>query len=540
MAFAADEAIMTWVLELVLEAVKARVEYTSESYFVQRRIKSQIENAVAQVVEPLLPFLKLEGLDEGRQQLLVETCVREMRELLREPSKLFQASLDGAKLFQQFYAGRSYPEEIRDERLEGIYERVGPQIGSLLCEIPLVVGEWKREKWREDYRRLDEIALQLRKFFERFDAETKAATRESDDVLRRLRQTLELRVRMQVDLAGLRTEQPLVGKLAQLFVHPELVGVLWPQEGSNDEGPTVVRLADETEALAYFLRDYRRALLIGPPGSGKSTWAKWLQVRALGEKWHGAAIRIELRRLAIGQLPSYMDLLRKEAGANLAEELNTDRIRGWVNAGRIVFLLDGFDELPVDRRDDLQQWIQDLSSMVDRCPVLMTSRSLTSNHLDSFVAQWERFEIEEFDIERIVSYIQVWYAHAPKLADAERSVNAQSLAATWQQDPTLKPLTGNPLLLSTLLVVNHHDGQLPSGRAKLYARYVDGMLGGWDARREVETERFRLSTDQKRRILRRLALCMHLEGQDQIDGSFAQATVETALKDFRIGTCQSE
>ncbi|MBK9266374.1 MAG: NACHT domain-containing protein [Polyangiaceae bacterium] len=534
MAFAADEAIMGWVFELVLEAVKARVEYTSESYFVRLRINNQIQNAVAQVVEPLLPFFQHEGLDERRQQLLVETCVREMRELLQEPAKLFQASLDGAKLFQQFYAGRSYPEEIRDERLDGIYERLGPQIGSLLCEIPLVVGEWKREKWREDYRRLDEIALQLRRFFEEFDAQNKAAAKDSDDVLRRLRQAQELRVRMQVDLAGLRAEQPLVGKLAQMFVHPELTSVVQPQKGSKEDGPTVLRLANETEALAYFLRNYRRAVLVGPPGSGKSTWTKWLQARALGEKWHGAALRIELRRLAKGRLPSYMDLLREEAGPNLAEELDTNRIRGWVNAGRVVFLLDGFDELPLDRRDDLQQWIHGLSDAVGRCPMIVTSRPLTSNHIDSFRSQWERFDVNEFDIKRIVDYIQAWYTHAPKLADAERTVDAQALATTWQQDPTLKPLTGNPLLLSTLLVVHHHDGQLPSGRAKLYARYVDGMLGGWDTRREVEVDRFKLATEQKRRILRRLALRMHLDSQDQLEEEPAQITTNKALEDFRI------
>lgn len=534
MVFAAEEAIMTWVLELVLETVKARVEYTSESYFLRLRINNQITNAVAQVIEPLLPFLKKEGLDEEKQRLLVDTCILEMRELLKEPARLFEGSLNGAKLFQQMYAGRQYPEAIRDEGLEGIYERLGPQIGSLLCEIPFVVNEWKLAKWQEDYRRLDELALQLRKFFESFDAEKKTAVRESDDVLRRLLQALELRERMQVDLAGLRSEQPLIGKLAQMFIHPELTNVVRPKASPDDDGPTTLRLENEAQALDHFLCNGRRAILTGPPGSGKSTWTKWLQRQAWGDKWHRAAIRIELRRLATGELPSYMKVLCDAAGPNLAVELSPDRVRGWVKSGRLAFLLDGFDELPLDRRDDLRQWIQELSNEVGQCPVVVTSRPITSNHLENFAAQWERFSVGEFDLRRIVDYIRAWYEHAPRLADTERTVNAESLAETWQRDSTLRPLTGNPLLLSTLLVVHHHDGRLPTGRARLYARYVDGMLGGWDSRRQVEAERFKLATPQKRRILRRLALRMHLDSQVQLEERQAQSIIAAAMKDLNI------
>lgn len=531
MAFAVDEAIMGWVLELVLEAVKAHMESASGDYFLKRRIKRQIEDAVAQVVEPLLPFLRNEGLSEAQQRLLMETCVREMRTLVEEPAKLFQASLDGHKLFERLYAGRRFPEEIRQERLEGTYELVGPRIGSLLCELPRVVEAWKYEKWREEFRRLDEVARELRAVFEKVDEQGKATAREADELLRRMRRTLAQRVRMELDLTGLRADRPIVGKLDPMFVHPRLS---WTHRAPGSEGPTVAWLEHEAESAAHFLRSYRRAVLTGPPGAGKSTWTKWLQSWALGEGWTGVAIRIELRKLGKGEPVSYIQLLRDEAGPHLGDELDAARIRRWVERGQVAFLLDGFDELPLLHRDEALQWMLDLAEAAAACPILLTSRPLTTEHLRGLPQVWEHWDVHEFDGKRIVRYIEAWYQHAPLLVDADRSVDAPGLASAWQGDPTLAPLTGNPLLLSTLLVVHHLDGKLPSGRAKLYQKYVDGLLGVWDDRREVDAAAVKLSAEQKRRILRRVALHMHLAGHDQIEEDDAKGVVEKSLRDLRI------
>jgi len=66
-------------------------------------------------------------------------------------------------------------------------------------------------------------------------------------------------------------------------------------------------------------------------------------------------------------------------------------------------------------------------------------------------------------------------------------------------------------------MVHHLDGKLPTGRANLYKRYVDGMLGIWDDRRHVKTVELQLTLEEKRYILRRIALMMFLEGKDVIE-----------------------
>ena len=57
----------------------------------------------------------------------------------------------------------------------------------------------------------------------------------------------------------------------------------------------------------------------------------------------------------------------------------------------------------------------------------------------------------------------------------------------------------------------------PTAACKLYRRYVDGMLGLWDDRRQVVATDVPLSQTQKHQIMRGLALRMFLEGQEQWD-----------------------
>ena len=142
--------------------------------------------------------------------------------------------------------------------------------------------------------------------------------------------------------------------------------------------------------------------------------------------------------------------------------------------------------------------------------------------------------MEPFDEPRIIDYIRRWYAHTPLHLDGNAAVDAESLTSYWQRDPTIAPLTGNPLLLSTLLMVHHLDGSLPTGRSQLYRRYVEGMLGLWDDRRQVTATSVHLTLEQKHTIVRGLALKLFIEEKDQVDESAAIEWLQQLLQSIGI------
>lgn len=500
------------IINLLANVIYSGASYKALPFFERRRIEGRIEDAVAEVVEPLLPFLAQEKIPEDKQQRLIRTCVEELRPLTQNPERLFQGSLDGQKIFEELYANHELPQVVFEDDLRDIYALLCPRIATLLCKIPAAVKDWESEAWVENYRRLDELASQLRQLFTTVDELATTPARLADETLTMTRRSVAQRVRLELDLTGLRGDSPLAGKFDDFFVHPAI------KETTKDQKKTPRSLETSNESFTEFTHPHCQAIVTGAPGAGKSTWTKWLQRETLTTRWAGITVRLELRRFSSEPLLSLYDLVRDTVGKHLAEELTAERIRHWFNAKQVIFILDGFDEVRPGARDEVYDWIVDLRQAARGCPFILTSRLLTTDHLERLsTIGWQGWTIEPFDAPRIIDYVQRWYAHTPLLQDGNRTIDAEELARSWRGDPTVEPLTGNPLLLSTLLMVHHLDGSLPSGRSQLYRRYVEGMLGLWDDRRKVSASSVQLTLQQKRQIIQGFALKLFFEEQDQLD-----------------------
>lgn len=522
-----EEFALGVVASLVASAVSSSSGFAALPFFKQRKIENRVENATAEVIEPLLPFLANEGLNEDQQQLLFRTCTDELRPFTVNSQPLFSGSLDGQKIFDNLYADNELPQAITDEGLENIYSLLCPRVATLLCRIPAAVKDWEANAWAENFSRLDEIAAELRQLFVKLDAADQQLAEVTSGVLADARRSLAQRVSMDLDLTGLRADKPTTGKFSDFFVHPELE-LIQEKQRENKES-----VGAEQEAVQCFSKRGTRAVVLGAPGSGKSTWTRWLQKELLVSSWPGLALRVELRGLAAAVLPSVHDLIRQQVTVHLQEELTSERIREWIEAGQLVLLLDGFDEIAPASRETVRAWLEELTAVLKSCSLILTSRPLTTDHLDTLPKEWLRWEIKPFNKERIISYIQRWYAHTPLLADSGEKPKPESLAAQLASDPTIEPLTSNPLLLSTLLMVHHLDGSLPNGRAQLYRRYVEGMLGLWDDRRKVAGADIALTSTEKQHILTELAVHLQIREKDQLDEDEVLALVRNCLENMR-------
>ena len=59
------EFALNIVVELVASVIHEGINYSALSYFERRKIERRVEDATAEVIEPLLPFLTQEGIPEG-------------------------------------------------------------------------------------------------------------------------------------------------------------------------------------------------------------------------------------------------------------------------------------------------------------------------------------------------------------------------------------------------------------------------------------------------------------------------------------------
>ncbi|WNG27945.1 hypothetical protein F0U62_31000 [Cystobacter fuscus] len=520
------EKITTGIAKLVWSAMKTHVDSHVKDFLTKRRIERSVEEAVDRVVVELERFLVYEVREENQRALVVEQCLLELQPLVLKPETLFRGSLDGQRIFDQLYPNEQYPQAIREERLDAVWALFVPRILALLCKLALAIEEWRIEGWREGFRRLDEVAQQLAKLQVEIDTMVRRPSERSDELFERVRRLRRQRRELRVEVTGLGGEAPSTVQLDAMFVHP-----IFRHQSDKVKSRIMTEANVATGAL---LQKRGRSVIIAGPGAGKTTWTKWVERTIEARSEPMIVVRIELRQHSSG-FPSIHKIVKDEAGSHLAEELDADILRTWFDSGRVHAVIDGLDELIPATRESALAWLTGLGESIGSGAVVITSRPLTTDHLDRLASPtWTTWHLMPFDQERVCDYIERWYKHAPLLPEAERKVDARALAREWSMDSTLRNLTGNPLLLSTLLTVHHVDGALPQGRARLYQRYLDGMLGSWDARRKVDAPRVRLDVTAQRWILRNIAIFMNASGHDAVEESELEPVVAKALSTSEI------
>lgn len=306
---------------------------------------------------------------------------------------------------------------------------------------------------------------------------------------------------------------------------------------STARAPHDLISADPVERV---LARSHRLFIRGHAGTGKTTLLHWIAVQSARGSfpsrlaaWNGSVpFFVPLRRYAATELPAPAGFLQ-EVGRHIADEMPRGWVQDQLRSGRAILLLDGVDELPEDRRDEVRRWLSDLINTFPRSRYVVTSRpaAAPSDWLDAgdFLAA----ELEPMTPSQVSAFTHRWHEAmrsrcATEQDRAEVTAHEAGLQAALDGHRHLRQLARYPLLCA-LLCALHRDrrGQLPGNRMELYEVALHMLLERRDRERKIDA-RHSIGRTEQTLLLSDLSYWLIRNGWS--DAARDEAVVRLAVK----------
>ncbi|MCL2935000.1 MAG: NACHT domain-containing protein, partial [Trichodesmium sp. MAG_R03] len=260
--------------------------------------------------------------------------------------------------------------------------------------------------------------------------------------------------------------------------------------------------------------DFKYLVILGDPGSGKSTllqyialeWAE-LPLRDLPLK--PIPLLIELRTYVrnheTNKCKNFLDFLEK--GSGLTYHFPQQELHEKLQNGDAIVMFDGLDEVfePAKRKEiisDIHRFTNDYKDV----QVVVTSRVIGYQPQQLRDAEFYHFMLQDLESEQVEDFIERWH-NLTYQNDGERERKSERLKRAINDSSAIKQLSGNPLLLTMMAILNRHQ-ELPRDRAELYNQASRILLQQWDMERSLVDANLDWKTidyKDKQEILRRVA-----------------------------------
>lgn len=245
-----------------------------------------------------------------------------------------------------------------------------------------------------------------------------------------------------------------------------------------------------------FLARGERHVILGDPGSGKSTLFRFLALagthRPLQERYH---VQPDDRLPMLVTLRQFADALKADAKVDILDYVvettardfgleNVDRefFEYYLYAGKSIILFDGVDELPgLKFKQDVRARIAAFLEKYPANTALVTSRIVGYDKEIRYEGLgFSHHRVARLAVVDIERFVANWYTvRIQNRAEQTRNVDDLLRIVRDPSSRAIRELAENPLLLTIMCLVHRVDAVLPDERVVLYQKCTETLLNTW-------------------------------------------------------------
>ncbi len=273
---------------------------------------------------------------------------------------------------------------------------------------------------------------------------------------------------------------------------------------------------EESSPGIEILKKQDKAVILGKPGAGKTTFFRHMALECNEGRYKPECIPVflSLRVFATQRqetddisLLKYLHQLWQRCGLEL------EQVKGLLDHGRVLLLLDGLDEVPAAITQTILTQIQQFSEEYYRNQILITCRiEAQTYHFRGF----NYLEIADFQQNQVEVFARRYFVATARNSKTGGLTQAAQFLHQLQQpeNKALRSLTASPLLLGLICSVFQQRLAFPTKRVKLYQAGLEILLERWDQARGIqrETDDFALSKPDTITLLCQIAATTFAEG----------------------------
>jgi hypothetical protein len=257
--------------------------------------------------------------------------------------------------------------------------------------------------------------------------------------------------------------------------------------------------ADRVDGLTLVIQpDNDRLFILGKPGSGKTTFLKYVALQAAKGKIDKVPIFVSLKAWADSglALPVFVARQFELCGFPNAQPFVNLLLRN----GLALVLFDALDEVDQKARERMRliSTLTDFSEQYRQSQVIVTCRIAATDYT---FRGFKYVEVADFNEGQMYAFIRKWFK--------DDSFTRGKFWEEFQRDEHrgLRELGRIPLLLTLLCLAFQETLSFPQRRVEIYQQALDALLKKWDASRKVTRDDiyYKLSLGRKCQMLARIA-----------------------------------